>query len=190
MFFNLNLVRCLHLEMNSDRLFRSVRWSACKMASFSSFIKRLRWKAFFLDTNDESAEYNNKTFGFKSEATPPQHDGLKYFEQDLYDMIRRIQFRPVKSSFQSQLLADVKTIRNSTNVIVQADKTINLYRMSVAEYSKLLNDNIAAKYKITSADTVSDINNEAKTIARKLQLVSRIERFSDKNAFVTIKDHK
>ena len=36
MFFNLNLVRSLHLEMNSDRLFRSVRWSACKMASFSA----------------------------------------------------------------------------------------------------------------------------------------------------------
>ena len=36
MFFNLNLARCLHLEMNSDRLFRSVRWSACKMASFSA----------------------------------------------------------------------------------------------------------------------------------------------------------
>ena len=34
------------------------------------------------------------------------------------------------------------------------------------------------------------INNEAKTIARKLQLDSRIERFSDKNAFVTIKDYK
>ena len=90
-----------------------------------SFIKRLRWKAFFLDTNDEHAEYNNKTFGFKSEATPPQHDGLKYFEQDLYEMFLRIQFRPVKSSFQSQLLADVKTIRKSTSVIVQADKTTN-----------------------------------------------------------------
>ena len=36
MFFNLNWARCLHLEMNSDRLFRSVRWSACKMASFSA----------------------------------------------------------------------------------------------------------------------------------------------------------
>ena len=34
------------------------------------------------------------------------------------------------------------------------------------------------------------INSEAKTIARELQLDSRIERFSDKNAFVTIKDHK
>ena len=48
----------------------------------------------------------------------------------------------------------------------------------------------SAKYKKTSADTVSDINNEAKTIASELQLDSRIERFSDKNAFVTIKDHK
>ena len=105
-------------------------------------------------------------------------------------MVRRIQFRPVKSSFQSQLLADVKVIRISISVIVQADKTTNLYRMSVADYSKLLNDNITAKHKKTSADTVSDINNEAKTIAREPQLDSRIERFSDKNAFVTIKDHK
>ena len=48
----------------------------------------------------------------------------------------------------------------------------------------------SAKYKKTSADTVSDINNEAKTIASELQLESRIERFSEKNAFVTIKDHK
>ena len=112
------------------------------LEKLESFIKRLRWKAFFLDTNDEPAEYNNKTFCFKSEATPTQHDGLKYFEQDLYEMVRRIQFRPVKSSFQSQLLADVKTIRNSTSVIVPADKTTNLYRMSVADYSKLLNDNI------------------------------------------------
>ena len=102
-------------------------------------------------------------------------------------MVRRIQFRPVKSNFQSQLLADVKTIRNSTNVIVPADKTTNLYRMSVADYSKLLNDNITAKYKKTSADTVSDINNEAKTIARELQLDSRIERFLDKNAFANMK---
>ena len=134
-----------------------------------SFIKRLRCKAFFLDANEEPAEYN-KTFGFTSEATPLQHNGLKYSEQDLYEMVHRIQFRPVKSSFQSQHLADVKTIRKSTRVIVQADKTTNLYRMSVADYSKLLNDIITAKCKKTSADTISAINNEAKTIVMELQL--------------------
>ena len=34
-FFSLNLFRCRHLETNLDGLFKSVRWSACKMASFS-----------------------------------------------------------------------------------------------------------------------------------------------------------
>ena len=130
------------------------------------------------------------TFGFKSEVTPPQHDGIKYFEQDLYKMVRRIQIRSVKSSFQSQLLADVKTTRKSTSAIVQAEKTTNLYKMSLADFNKLLNDNITAKYKKNSADTVSTINNEAKTIAREIQLDSRIEPFFDKNAFATMKDYK
>ena len=51
-------------------------------------------------------------------------------------MVRRIQFRPVESSFQYQLMADVKTIRKSRSVIVQADKTTNLHRISVADCSR------------------------------------------------------
>ena len=50
-FFSLNWFRCRHLETNSDRLFKSVRWSACKMASFSAK-QRLQRLASLVYAND------------------------------------------------------------------------------------------------------------------------------------------
>ena len=35
-----------------------------------SFIKCLRWKTFFFDTDNQNKENNKPTYGFKTEATP------------------------------------------------------------------------------------------------------------------------
>ena len=105
-------------------------------------------------------------------------------------MVRRIQFKPVKNKFQSELSQDAKRIRNSSKVFVPADKTTNLYTMQVSEYKKLLNDNITAKYKKASNQVIKNINKEAKSIATNLELDNRIEQYSNKSAFITIKDHK
>ena len=35
-----------------------------------SFIKRLRWKAFFFDTDNQNKKNNKPTYGFKTETTP------------------------------------------------------------------------------------------------------------------------
>ena len=61
-----------------------------------SFIKSIRWKVFFCDKNPESNEQLN--FGFKSIKTPSKH--LNSFENSLYDMVKNIFFKNVKSSFQ------------------------------------------------------------------------------------------
>ena len=155
-----------------------------------SFIKRLRWKAFFFDTDNQNKENDKPTYGFKTEANPPQHEGLKNFEHDIYKMVRRVQFKPVKNKFQSELFQDAKRIRNSSKVFVPADKTTNLYTMQVSEYKKLLNDNITAKYKKASNQVIKNINKEAMSIATNLELDNRIEQYSNKSAFIIIKDHK
>ena len=105
-------------------------------------------------------------------------------------MVRRIQFKPVKNKFQSQLFRDAKSIRNSSKVFVPADKTTNLYTMQVSQYKKLLNDNITEKYKKTSNQVIKNINKEAKSIAINLELDNLIEQYSNKSAFIIIKDHK
>ena len=105
-------------------------------------------------------------------------------------MVRRIEFKPVENKFQSELSQDTKRIQNSSKVSVPADKTTNLYTMQVSEYKKLLNDNITAKYKKVSNQVIKNINKEAKSIVTNQEVDNRIEQYSNKSAFITIKNHK
>ena len=68
-----------------------------------SFIKRTRWKEFFFDKNSEFNKQLNVNFGLKSIKTPPKNKHLNAFKNDMYDMVRNITFKNVKSSFQQQL---------------------------------------------------------------------------------------
>ena len=68
-----------------------------------SFIKRIRWKAFFYEKLDNIPEKIVNNFRFKSVKTPPKNEHLNAFEADLYDMVRNIEFKRVSSEFQSKL---------------------------------------------------------------------------------------
>ena len=103
------------------------RYLKSMMEKVESFITRLRWKAHFFDKKEYLV--NNTNFGFKSSFTPPQHDLLSPFESDLYNMIRSINFKPVRNDFQKKLLKDINNIKLSENLLIFADKT-NLYEMN------------------------------------------------------------
>jgi len=64
-----------------------------------------------------------------------------------------------------------------------------LYSIPKDEYEKLLRDNITQTYKKTHPATKDGIDREAKQIAHDLNLGDRMERYADKQAFVTLKDH-
>ena len=74
-----------------------------------SAIKRMRWKAFFFDRNDQDNKEatNNNNFGFKSRKCPPQNSELDKFEADLLDMVHNIKFRNVNNKFQNKLNEDI-----------------------------------------------------------------------------------
>ena len=58
-----------------------------------NFIKRLRWKVFHYEKSKENTdETNNETFGFKTLKTPPKNCSLNDFEDDLFELIRNIEF--------------------------------------------------------------------------------------------------
>ena len=156
-----------------------------------SFIKRLRWKAFYFDKkqlNQDEKPLN--TYGFRSEKTPPTNNDLIRYENDLYELIRNLRYRKVTNNFQKNLLKDIASLNSSQNIIVPADKTTNLYGVEIDNYKKLFRDNITATYQKTEDSTVAKINKEAKAIASKLKLDDRIERFPTRKAFITLKDHK
>ena len=162
------------------------------LAKMESFIKRLRWKAFFFDNkfNNEVESDKKPTYGFKSEHCPPQHKALTLFKNDMYDLAKNIRFRKTGNKFQQHLNEDIKSIKQSESPYFPADKTTNIYKVKPDDYNKLLNDNITAVYKRTDENVVKSINKEAQTIAYKLDLHDRIECHSQSPALIALKDHK
>ena len=58
-----------------------------------SFIKRIRWKAFFFERQCKVNDEITTNFGFTSVNTPPKNENLNQFESDLYDMVKNIEFQ-------------------------------------------------------------------------------------------------
>ena len=121
------------------------RYLKSMMQKVESFITRLRWKAHFFDKNKHSV--NNINFGFKSNFTPLQHELLSPFESDLYDMIRSINFKPVRSDFQKKLTEDINNIKSSEYMLIFAGKTTNLYEMTPEHYKTILTNNVPKIYQ-------------------------------------------
>ena len=163
----------------------------CLIAKTESFINRLRWKAFFYDrnnTNDDGEK--DEKFGFRTENSPPSNAALSGFESDIHDLIQRINFRKHENEFQTKLKNDVQKIKNSDKIIVAADKSTNLYKMSSNEYRKIVQENVTKEYKKAPIGCEEKINQEALTVVTKLKLDDRVQGFSTGNCYVTLKDHK
>ena len=154
-----------------------------------SVIKRMRWKAhFFLHGN------NNATgcykFGLNSRKCPPQIVEMREFEDDLLRMIENIKFRNVNDQFQASLATDLKKITSSPNLLIFADKTENIYEMKPDRYNQLLTENVTKNYKLADNLVIEDINQEMKAIANELEIGDRIETMAERQAFISLKDHK
>ena len=148
----------------------------------------MRWKALQflgkLDTN------NKQTFGFRSAKCPPTVDEFGSFKTDLQEMISNIKFRPIRNKFLSKLNEDVKTIKNTSELLINADKSSNIYKMTKEDYKKHLENNITKTYKKSNRSKIKAINRDAKKIAKKLEIDDRVEKLQEAEAFIKIKDHK
>ena len=79
------------------------------------FIKRMRWKILEFLGNLHSSD--KITTGFKSSNCPPIVQELENFENELMLLIKNIQFRKVKNSFESQLNEDIKQIKQTSKTL-------------------------------------------------------------------------
>ena len=159
------------------------------ISKVEALVRSMRWKAYFHDHTD-IANTGKNNFGFKSAKAPPQNQLLIPFESDIYELIRTIEFKPVQNQFQKQLKRDIRELKQSSKLHIPADKTSNIYKVTSDEYNKLLTENITKTYKKTTNAAVKKVNEEAKSIATKLGVADRIEKYAQRNAFVTLKDHK
>ena len=159
------------------------------LSKTEQFIQRLRWKTFFF-LNPDIPKPNIKTFGFKTEKSAPQVKELSDFENDLYSVIEKLEFSRHRSQFQKQLLSDVEKIKNSKDVFILGDKTPNVYEVNASEYNNLLHNSINTHYKKAADETELNINREARDIAKDLELDDRIDKLTNNECYITLKDHK
>ena len=85
---------------------------------------------------------------------------------------------------------DIKIVKQSTNVVISADKSTNINGMEKDDYNLYLRKNITKAYKKTERGKFQSINHEAKKIVEKLSIDDRVEKMQENEAFITIKNHK
>ena len=100
------------------------------------------------------------------------------------------EFRPTRNKFLLKLRKDIKSIKKTKELLVNADKFTNIYKMSKEDYHKHLRNNITTTYKNSNRNRVNDINLDAKIFLQKLEIDDRVEKTQETEAFLTRKDHK
>ena len=141
---------------------------------------------------DDSEQDIKMNYGFKSENTPPPLKELAYFERDIWDLVENVKFTNHRNTFQKILAKDVKKINNTKEIIMKADKTKNWYNIKTENYLKLKQNTITQHYKKQDSKLVNQINYEAAKSVANLdeELLNKVEIINNKEAYITIKDHK
>ena len=156
--------------------------------SIETLDHKVSWEAkIFLD---KSKATKKNTYGFPSLNSADKMEECVQFRQDLVDMVKNIKFKERHSAFQSKLKSEIATIKNEGKLIVSADKTSNHFKMDVPDYNKLVEKEVNKDYMISPASHVSKINASHKSIVRKLEIQDRVFRNTEREAFITLKDHK
>ena len=140
-------------------------------------------------TSFDDEELNEK-YGLRSRRCPPQIKKMIPFEEDMAKLIQNLEFRKICDDFQKQLRADAKTITSSSALLVPPDKSRNLYGVGKDQYTKLVHDNVTKHYRHAPSGTYDETNTEALKITTKLKIADRLDTLAQKEAFLTIKDHK
>ncbi len=163
------------------------QYHSIMISKVESLIQRMRWKLIAIKSDTVNQENH---YGFKTTNTAPQIDELKPFEDDVYKLITSIEFKKVNNEFQSSLQETIKSIKDSKDIIIESDKTRNLYSISPNEYKSVLKNNITSDYKKSDEANVNNVNKEAAKLASKINIADRVDEYTRAEAFLTVKDHK
>jgi len=115
---------------------------------------------------------------------------MRAFEDGVITIIKNIEYKDVKCQFQQDLKKDISSIKNEDRLLVKADKSVNFYKLDATEYNRLLDDNITKTYKKADKKKLNVINEEARSVTRKLYIDDQVEPIATNDAFTTLKDCK
>ena len=156
--------------------------------SEETLIRNMRWSAFFYLNPKERV--HKETYSFRSRKAAPAIAEMKEFESGMAKMVNNLEFSNRTNQFQQQMKRDIRNATSKEGIIIAADKTTNLYRLSINGYKDLLGRNVQKEYKKTTRRQISNMNKADKKLAERIELADRLETIAEKECFITAKDHK
>lgn len=156
--------------------------------STEKFYRNFQFKVWHFLNPSESAK--KETYGFRTIKAPPRSPELEQLGIRLQNMIRDVEFRHFDNSFQTKLRKDKLELSQKTSVLVPADKTANNYLLNKEEYNELLNKDIRKTYRKAAINDIEETVKEQQKIVSNLELDDRVFANAERNAYVTLKDHK
>ena len=156
--------------------------------SIETLCREMEWAAnIYLNPRSKTTK---NTFNFRSIKNPPKVKELVKFKNDMLKIVKNVQFKNRNNKFQRKLHDDVIKIRNNNNVIVHADKTSNLYEVEPSTHKKLVQKEVNQEYKKETFKNIQKINTAHKAIVNDLYLQDRVFRTTERECFISFKDHK
>ena len=158
-------------------------------------ICRMRWKAyFFLNPEAKTNQAQKKTFGLKSNNSPPAIGEMKEFEDNMLRLVSEIKFKESQKQgdFQKKLTSDFKNIiKGSKEMLIKLTKSPTFTIWSQKNTANYYTTTFSATtYRKIDDKVVMGLEKKSKSIAENLGLDDRIEKTAKKEPFITLKDHK
>ena len=180
------------------------------IAQTEDLIRRMTWRAFYhlIDIEEEKLNAEDsmlkiggkslfhgdfekpKKYNFRFEGKPPYVKEMQPFVDDVIKMTRNLKFRHVKNEFMDELKEDIKSLKSTDKVVLQADKSNNFYLMEKPQYNALLEKNIQKEYRKAPENEINLVNQKSAEIAKVLKLDDRMKMHTTTECYLTIKDHK
>ena len=154
-----------------------------------NFMRVISWRCFHKLNRGERGE-KKEWYGLKSTNAYPKLIELNDFAKDFAKLVQNIKFKDRRNTFLSYLGKVVKEVRSKEQLIIAADKTSNKYLVAPAEYNRFLRKEVEKGYRKADYKEVDNVRIEQNDIAEAMGIEDRLFGTQEKEAFITLKDHK
>ena len=133
---------------------------------------------------------NKETYGFNSLEKFPYVPQLENFKEGMADIVANLKWKKHTNDFQQKLSGEISEMDRSKELYIAGDKSTNYYKVGFKEYSKHLERDITTAYSKAEREDFNNVTKDDKRIAQDLGISNRVFRTSERQAFLTYKDHK
>ena len=106
-------------------------------------------------------------------------------------IMQRTKSKKTYNIFHQVVKNEIRTLNiYSKYIIVAADKTRNMHKMSHEKYDKLVNNGITQNYRRAEDNISNTIATECRNLSRKRKIENHLRSTMPNLAFITIKNNK